>query len=304
MSKIIYFILYILQYIIYTNGQNVQTMPPEEACVPQSIPLRCMNKYVVVVRTALYGVAQTPGQCAYKPGDCVADAMSIAICIGDAIQCSIYGVRKKLPQCNDQYSSYVHIEYDCVPIEMDNSSKEYNVCQNGTDITTDHGIIKSPGYPSPFQTTTWECFSAIHVPDDKTIRLWLSDLYIGSTGTNCASDHVYVVDSVQTYKHCGLQRYVYPYLCSSTIIIQYLATSNFATYKGMRMYFEIIDRPEIDYCPQVSVTPVPSTTTTASTIRPISSTFQPPYVTLGIASPIRSFQICKGKFFICLIQFS
>jgi hypothetical protein len=181
---------------------------------------------------------------------------------------------------------------------MDDSAKEYNVCQNGTDITTDHGVIKSPGYPSQFQTVTSECFRAIIVPDDKIIRLWLSDLYIGSTGTNCASDHVFVVDSVQTYKHCGLQRYVYPYLCSSTVIIQYLATSKFPSYKGMRMYFEIVDRPTNDDCPKISVTPIPSTTPTISTIRPISSTLQPVYVTLGIASPTRSFQICKGKFLI------
>ena len=291
--------MYILQYIIITNGQKAQTMPPQDSCVAQSVNLRCTNNFVVVVRSATYGVAQIPGQCSYQIGDCIADAMNIVLCQTDSVQCSVYPVRKKLPQCNDQYSSYVHIEYDCVPISMNDSSKDYNVCQNGTDITTDQGILRSPGYPSQFQTTTAECFRAIHVPDNKTIRLWLSDLYIGSTSTSCANDHVYVVDSVQTYRHCGLTRYAYPYLCSSTIIIQYLAQSNFALYKGMRMYFEIVDRLANDDCPKITVTPVPSTTITASTIKPISSTDTPIYVTLGIASPTRSFQICKGKFSSC-----
>ncbi|CAF3085240.1 unnamed protein product [Rotaria sp. Silwood2] len=95
---------------------------------------------------------------------------------------------------------------------MDDSTKEYKARQNDTEITSDHGIIRSPGYPTQFQTTTTECFRAIRVPSDKNIRLWLTDLYIGSTPGTCVSDHVYVVDSVQTYQHCARLRYAYSYL--------------------------------------------------------------------------------------------
>ncbi len=295
MSKIIYTTLYILQYILFTNGQNVQTMPPQDICVPSSVTLRCPNNSVVIVRSASHGVSQISGSCSYKPGDCIVDSMSSVVCLTDSTQCSIYATQKKLPQCNDQTSSYFHIEYDCVPISMDDTSKEYNVCQNGTEITTDHGIIRSPGYPTQFQLTTSECLRVVHIPDDKTIRLWLSDLSIGSTSTNCANDHVYVVDNVQTFRHCGLKRYAYPYICSSTIIIQYLVQTIFSTYRGMRMYFEIIDRPVNDNCPKVTVTPVPSTTTTVTTIEPGSSTNPSIYVILGISSPKRSFQICAGR---------
>jgi hypothetical protein len=288
-----------LQNIIFTNGQNVQTQPPQDACVSSSTILRCPSNYVVVVRSATYGVAQVLGSCSYTIGDCVADAMSIISCTTDSVECSIYVTRKKLPQCNDHYASYVRIDYDCVPIVMDDSVKEYYVCKNVTDITSDHGIIKSPGYPTQFQTTTAECFRAIHVPDDKRVRLWLSDLYIGSTSTNCADDHLYVVDSIQTYQLCGLQRYVYPYLCSSTILIQYLVTTDYSHYRGMRMYFDIVDRSPNDGCPNPNgtVTPVPATTPVITTIDPDITTPAPVYVTLGIASPILSVQLCKGKLF-------
>ena len=300
MFRLIFTTVYIFQYIFFTtNGQNVQPMPPYDACVPQSISLRCPNNYVVVVKSASYGVAQIAGSCTYTPGDCIADAMSIVTCLTDNVQCNMYAVKKNLPQCNDRSNNYVHIEYDCVPISMDDSTQEYNVCQNNTEITSDRGIIKSPGYPTQFQTTPSECFRYIHVANNKAIRLWLSDLYIGVSGTNCANDHVFVVDSIQTHKHCGSKRIFFPTLCSSTIIIQYKITSGFSNYRGMRMYFEVIDRPANDNCPSqnVTVTSAPGTTTAITTIEPDVSTTRPIYADLGIASPVISFQICKGKFF-------
>jgi len=270
-------------------------MPPQDTCVPSTLTLHCPNNYIIIFRTASYGVSQIPDSCTYTPGDCIVDAMNSIPCLNDTAPCTIYVPNKKLSQCNDQQSHYFHVEYDCVPISMDDSSKVYNICENGTDITTNHGIIRSPGYPTQFQTTTFECFRSIHIPDNKTINLWLSDLYIDSTSTNCVNDHVYVVDNVQTYKHCGLKRYAYPYLCSSTIIIQYLVTTNLSIYRGMRMYFEIIDRSINDNCPNFTVTPIPMSTTTITTIQPGTTTNTPIYVQLGIASPLRTFQICSGK---------
>jgi hypothetical protein len=274
-------------------------MPAQDSCVSTSITLRCPSGYVVIVRSAFYGVAPVVlGSCSYKPGDCIADAMSIMTCASDG-DCSIYVTKKKLPQCNDHFATYIHVEYDCVPISLDDSAKDYNVCQNGSDITTDHGIITSPNYPTQFQATTNECFRAIHVPTNKTIRLWLTDLYIGSAINNCADDHAFVVDSIQTYQFCGSKRYAYPYLCSSTILIQYLITTVFSNYRGMRMYFEIVDRPLNDTCPNPggTVTPIPATTPITTTIDPDLTTPTPIYVTLGIASPVRNVQLCKGKLF-------
>ncbi|CAF3943019.1 unnamed protein product [Rotaria sordida] len=241
------------------DGQYVQTMPPLDACTSSSVSLRCPNNYVVVVSRAFYGVAQIQGLCSYSPSDCIADSTSTVACNSDSIQCNLYVTKKKLPQCNDQFSSYVHIEYDCVPISMDDSTKEYNVCQqNSTEITSDQGIIRSPGYPTQFPITTSECLRSIRVPHDKTIRLWLSDLYISSLSINCVSDHVTVVDSVQTYRNCGTKRYAYPYLCSSTILIQYSVQIQSSIYRGMRMYFEIVDRPTNDNCSNSNETITPA----------------------------------------------
>lgn len=297
MFRLLSILLYITQILLVTHGQNVQRMPPQTACVPTTISFHCPNDYVPIVRNAFYGVAAQPGPCSYTVGDCVVDAMSVMTCSTDLVSCDVYLTKRKLSQCNDQYADYIYAEFDCVPISMTDSSKRYDICQSTTDITSDHGIIESPGYPTQFQTTTAECFRAIHVPDDKAIRLWLTDLYIGSMSTDCADDHVYVVDNIQTYRHCGLRRLAYPDLCSTTIIIQYLVTTDIKTYRGMRMYFEIIDRPPNDACPNANgtVTPVPLTTPKITTIVPDTTTPTPPYVTLGIASPIQSFQLCAGK---------
>ncbi|CAF4264145.1 unnamed protein product, partial [Rotaria magnacalcarata] len=40
-----------------------------------------------------------------------------------------------------------------------------------------------------------------NVPSNKAVRLWLTDRYIGSTPEDCTQDHVYVVDSIRTYRH-------------------------------------------------------------------------------------------------------
>jgi hypothetical protein len=270
-------------------------MPPQDSCVPSHLILICPTNYTVVVRNALYGVTKIPGVCNYQPGDCIVESTDSIMCLTDSPECSINTTKTKIPQCNNEYSSYFYIEYDCVPISLNDKSKEYNLCSNTTAITSDYGIITSLGYPSPHQTSTEQCIRTIQVPDDKIIRLWLTDLFIPSIGTTCSNDFVYVVDNVQTYKHCGNKRYAYPYLCSSTIIIQYLTRSGISNWRGMRLYFEIIDRPANDSCPKIAVTQVPDTTVTAPTAQPTTTTKTPDYVLLGIASPIRNFQICAGK---------
>lgn len=298
MSRFLCISLCLLQTIAFTDGQTVLPQAPVEACVPNTVTLRCPNDYVVVVKSAFYGVAQTANQCTYKPGDCIADTMNTVTCLSDSTQCAVFGTKKKLPQCSDQTNSYISIEYDCVPIRVQDQARVYEVCGNGADITTDSGIIRSPGYPTQFQTTTTECFRAISVPANKNIRLWLSDLYIGSTAANCARDHVYVVDSVQTFRFCGLKRFAYPYLCSSTILIQYLAQTNLPQYRGMRMYYDIVDRSPNDGCPNSNgtVTQIPiSTTTPITTTQPGFISTELVHVTLGIASPVINFQLCRGK---------
>ncbi|CAF4145516.1 unnamed protein product [Rotaria sp. Silwood2] len=134
-------------------------------------------------KSASHGVAQIAGSCSYLPSDRVVNPMSTVIYTADTVKCNI---------------SYIHIEYDCVPISINDSTKEYNVCQKNIEITSDYGIIRSPAYPTRFQTIASECFRTIHVPNDKIICLWLNDLYIGSISEISDKDHVYTVDSVQT----------------------------------------------------------------------------------------------------------
>ena len=293
MTKVLCAVLLSIFHLIYlTHGQNATTMPPENVCTPASLTLTCPTNTVAMVSTAFFGVKSIPGECSYEPGDCIMDGMSSITCSGDLNTCSLYFTKKRLTQCNDQESQYFHLEYDCVPIEMDDPSKVYDICQSSGNFTSEHGIIKSPGYPSSVTPTTIDCFRAIHIPDNKTLRLWLTDLYIGSLSTNCADDHLYVVDNIQTFKHCGQRRLTYPYLCSSTILIQYLTKTDLTIYRGMRMYFEIADRSVNDTCDGGIVTLVPGSTTT---IEPDRTTQTPSYAQLGIASPIQSFQLCANQ---------
>ena len=297
-SRLIFLLSCIFQYFLLIYGQTAISQTPVESCVPQTVALNCPTGSVAIVRSAYYGIGQTTNLCKYTQGDCISDAMNIVFCTSDTIKCSVATTRKKLSECQDQTATYIRFEYDCVPSDMTASTSLYNICQNDTAIATSSGIIRSPGYPAPFQTTKTECFLTLTAPQDKTIRLWLTDLYIGSTSLNCARDHVIVVDDIQIYRQCGLKRYAYPYLCSSSIVIQYKANTSSTIYRGMRMYFEFADRSSNDGCPAFNGTVTPelgTTTITTTTDLSATTTTPPPYVQLGIASSIRNFQIYKGK---------
>jgi len=283
--------------IVLINSQTVIQQPPKEACVGGTVAVDCPAKFVAVVKSAFYGVGQTANLCKYTQGDCLADAMNIVNCNDDQFKCAIYPLRKKLSECRDQYSTYIRIEYDCVPIEMDRATSIYNICQNDTVFTSSNGIIRSPNHPSPFQVTKNECILTLTAPQDKQISLWLTDLYVGSTLSTCTRDHVIVVDDIQSFRFCAKKRFAYPYLCSSSIIIQYRANTSLSIYRGMRMYYEFTDRIPNDGCPAFNgtLTPEPETTTiVTTTTNALISTTLPPYVQLGIASPVVNFQICRG----------
>lgn len=269
MCRINFLILLILKLITFIHGQKAQSMAPVHVCSLTTTTLRCPVGYVIIVKSAFFGVTQIPGLCTYSSGDCTADAMDIILCDTDSTRCNVYVPRIIISQCSNQYNNYVVIEYDCVPISIMDSTKEYDICQSGTGITSDHGIIKSRGYPTQFQTTAVECIRPISVPNNKTIRLWLTDLSIGSISGNCTADYIKVIDSIQTYQHCNTSRYTYPYLCSSTIMILYYVTTQLENHRGVRMYFEIVDRLENDSCPN-SVGTLTSTPYTTLSILPPS----------------------------------
>ncbi|UJR11032.1 hypothetical protein I4U23_015216 [Adineta vaga] len=243
-------------------------MPPQDSCVSTNMTLRCPNYYVVIITKALYGVTQTSNSCQYSHDDCLVDTMNTILCPNDVHECVIYAAQEPLIHCNNQSSNYLHIEYDCVPLWMNDPGDEYNMCENDNIITNNHGRITSPGYSHYFQTTETECSRTILVPNDKILRLWLTDLYIGTAGIDCSKDYVAVVDRHDIRWQCGLKRYSYPLLYSSTVMIRYFASTKSVMYRGMRMYFEIIDRSS-------------------------DNTYRSSNGTTTMTSTVQSFQLCK-----------
>ncbi|CAF4927873.1 unnamed protein product, partial [Rotaria sp. Silwood1] len=183
-------------------AQHASFVAMKDVCSSSATTIQCPDGYVIILVNVYDGVAQQPDSCIYTPEDCVADASTTITCATDHAKCSIVATKKKLPQCNDQYSSYLHIEYQCIPLSMDDPRKEYKICQNNRNVTSEQGIIYSSDYPALFPITAGECSLSIQVPDNKMIKLWLIDLYIGSSMvSNCMNDYVLVVDSARTFRH-------------------------------------------------------------------------------------------------------
>ena len=295
LTKLALITLTILCNVANTQAQTVKEQPIQESCAGTIMKLTCPNRTAIVIREAFYGVSNTPGKCSYTQGDCIVPT-DILTCNTDS-SCSLSVAKQRRSECNNQYQDYLQVQYDCVPIVMDDSSQEFTICQDTAPITATNGIIRSPGYPK-VQNTSAECLTSIQIPDYKTVRVWLSDLSIApASAGSCGKNHVYLVDSVQTYRYCGTRRIAFPYLCSSTILIQFLVSTPSSLYRGMRIYFEVVDRSSNNNCPSqnTSITPQPISTTPITTFGPDTTTPLPPYALLGIASSILNVQLCNGK---------
>lgn len=246
--------------------------------------MSCSVGYVPVVRKARFGVSQVVGNCRYTPTDCSKDAMDIVYCTNHQNECHVFASRVQLPECGNQQSTYLHVEYDCIPISMGDPSKVYNICNYPTQITSDHGIIQSPGYPTSFQITPLACPLHIRIAEYQQIRFWLTDLAIGSSQNQCTNDFISITGDMESFQHCGSRTFSYPDLCSSNYLIEYKASTNLALYRGMELYFEISNRTTTNDCPRNSLPPSTPQTQTTST-----------FTSSDVALPIRSFQLCAGK---------
>lgn len=294
LNRFIFIILSIILLIDHASGQNVIEPAPIEQCSKTTATVRCPSNTTIVVKRAFHGISKS-ANCYYTEGDCTSDFTQTTTCTTDQSTCLILGSATYLQQCSGT-SNYFRVEYDCVPISMNDLTKEYVMCQDSSEITSTNGIIRSLGYPSP-NITRVECIRSINIPSDKSLNVWLSDINMRNA-IGCPNDYVIVTDSLETVRTCSPRRIKYPTLCQPQAIIQYKLTTQSILYRGMRIYFELVDRLPDDGCSSTnsSVTPVPVSTSTITTIDPLTTTTPPPYAIQGISSNVISFTLCPSNY--------
>lgn len=283
-----------------------------DICFGNEATMSCPSGFTFMIIDAYYGVkSQTSNKCGFAQGDCVQEALlTINHCQNDSPNCSLsYLTKRRLARCLDKYADYLHISYQCVPsypVESTSTLKVYNICETNNPIQDFYGIITSPNYPN-YITTTNECQTIITGIETSAIKIWINEISIASDGPRdlsgshledsnkpsirdtCTSDYLIIDTAYSSYIYCGKRKLSVGLICSSSIKIQYKATSSSSLfYKGFKLYFELKNEPSLINCLTNPSTIDPLASTTPSN-EPLPNWAQ----TLNI-SPMFSTHLCLG----------
>ncbi|CAF4635352.1 unnamed protein product [Rotaria sp. Silwood2] len=142
----------------------------------------------------------------YSPGNYVADAISIVTCTTDSAQYSIYAAKKKLPQCHDDFNSYVHIEYGYIPILMNDSINEYNLIdlKEGGCSSSNGTIISAVSPVQNFQLCRGPLFT-LQYPNNYGLVIRIN--IFGTTQSNPIS-----IQKIKRSSSCSNKITVYQYV--------------------------------------------------------------------------------------------
>ena len=134
--------------------------------------VQCPVGYVISIRKSFYGYSSV-NNCFYSPTDCVSyrEVDGIDKCRG-ANSCNIDYSTQNLAECDYEFSSYIQVEYDCVP----NTLTKQNLCNQNT-FYAKQGLISSPNYPK-FDSDL-NCTTKIIVGAGKLIKAYIMDMSLG-----------------------------------------------------------------------------------------------------------------------------
>lgn len=126
---------------------------------------------MIAIRKSFYGYSSL-NNCFYSPSDCVSyrEVDGLDKCRG-ANTCYLDYTTQKLAECDYKQSSYIQVEYDCVP----NTLTKQNLCSQ--NFFAKQGLISTPNYPQ-FETNL-DCSTKITVGAEKLIKAYIMDMSLG-----------------------------------------------------------------------------------------------------------------------------
>ncbi|CAF1389024.1 unnamed protein product, partial [Didymodactylos carnosus] len=236
-------------------------------CIGKSKQLKCPSDYVIDILTAVYGVkTDSAAKCSYDPTDCFQndDSTITAVCAGKN-SCLIHYFDKILTSCDNLKSTYLHLDYICVPDTVPNI-REYNICSDVLIQPTNEESVKR-GYivSSNFSNTQSDidCLLTIQPLDKQDVYVYLLDMELTAPllGQGCAKDKLILTYDGVTNEICG-RSYTHFLLqtCHSALTLQLIKSRN-SNGKGVKLYFEFIDRPPSTMClaPPTTMSPLLTT---------------------------------------------
>ena len=243
-------------------------------CRTRSQRLQCVDGYVIHILTADYA-AKDDGStsCSYSPTDCFQSEISAVqtTCAGK-LSCTVYNMGKTLAACQNRLSSYLRIEYTCVPATIP-EIPTYDLCSS-TPLpdNTRRGFLISPNYPNSLNNMN--CTFTIQPTQPlQDIHLYIIDMGLNAPdilGQSCTKDRLIATAGGSRRETCGLAFTSELMKTCQTPAFVNLARTSDAQGRGVKLYFEFRNRSPFEPCEQITTpppTPLPSST--AATPRPL-----------------------------------
>ncbi|CAF1280551.1 unnamed protein product, partial [Didymodactylos carnosus] len=159
-------------------GVTLSTL--SDICTGKSRQLICPSDYVIVIRTVVYGVKNNSiAKCLYDPADCFRnDNSTITTICAEKKSCLIFYFDKILTSCHNCQSTYLHMDYICMPNTAP-KIQEYNICGDVFIQPTNEEAVKCGYIVSSNLSNTLsniDCLLTIQPLDKQDVYIYLLDM--------------------------------------------------------------------------------------------------------------------------------
>ena len=248
-----------------------------DICRSRVQQLQCSLGYIIDIVTADLAAKEDGSiSCNYSPNDCFqSEISSVQTACAGRPACRLSNPGKTLSSCQNRLSSYLRIEYSCVPENLP-EIKTYDLCDNDSKVEDNvhRGYIFSPQFPST--PNNLNCtFELQPSKAHQDIYLYIVEMGLNDPneiGQSCSKDRLITTAGITVREMCG-SSFTNRVLktCHAPLTIELLRSSD-ARGRGVKLYFEFRDRPTDETCESIIT---PSTPSPGSSTKPWRPSYFP-----------------------------
>ncbi|XP_013400825.1 uncharacterized protein LOC106166724 [Lingula anatina] len=141
-------------------------------------------------------------KCTYCPDDCTDESKDIMVaydwtkCTG-MVNCTTYVMQASMPNCQNTYSDYLHLEYMCIP-----RTSVFDICANDEKWVTE-GYIRTPNYPNHYGPSH-ACKCTLEATwGDSGVELEIYELLLERDADGECTDWMMVKNGDEKERKCG-----------------------------------------------------------------------------------------------------
>lgn len=201
-------------------------------------------------------LAVSSSECKPSPNDCKQpNSFAYLKCLYLS-ECELIAPKIRLDSCNQQISNYLHVEYQCIPVNS--TLIRSHSCRNFVPSFQNYpnGFIVSPGYPT-YDANSHECYNTAKPRDGYGYKVYIVDIALSNyNDSKCIDDYV-EINQIRLCSSIGPTLF-YNGKINEEIKISYESfkneNSNTSGLKGFKIYFEEYQQKILTTSTRVSIT--------------------------------------------------